>query len=313
MKKALIVRAAKKEFDCRVESRENVVKAQALGNLLRGENSLVVGDWVLLDDNDVIVQRLERENEIFRVLPRESKKKVSAANCQRMVILTSVSRPEYKSGLVDRFLVRALQWEVRPLVVFNKMDEHDPQVVDLEFEALRLKRLGVDCFEITCEDPNYQPQYLPYGLADLKNQLEDKTTIFVGQSGVGKSSTINMLSDGQLDLKTKSIGRAGKGSHTTTWSEIIDVGPFRLMDSPGIRSFSLEDLNPDELIEYFPDLEELSVQCKFRNCQHEPHSKGCAFLELGDSREDQALRSRLESYKKIRVEVSVTPTWAKKI
>lgn len=313
MKKALIIRASKKEFDCRVESQKDVIKAQALGNLLRGENSLVVGDWVMLDESDVIVERLERENEIFRVLPRESKKKVSAANCQRMVILTSVSKPEYKSGFVDRFLVRALQWEVKPLVVFNKMDEHDPQVVDLTFEALRLKRLGVDCFEITCEDPNYRPKYLVYGLSELKKELEDKTTIFVGQSGVGKSSAINMLSEGRLDLKTKSIGRAGKGSHTTTWSEIIDVGPFRLMDSPGIRSFSLEDLNPDELIEYFPDLEELSIQCKFRNCQHGPESKGCAFLKLGDSLEDQALIGRLNSFKKIRAEVSATPVWAKKI
>lgn len=313
MKKALIVRAFKKEFDCRIEPLEQVVKAQAMGKLLRGENSLVVGDWVLLDHSGVIVKRLERENEIFRVLPRESKKKVIAANCQRMVILTSVSRPEHKSGLIDRFLVRALQWEVRPLVVFNKMDEHDPEKVDLDFEFLRLNRLGVDCFEITCKNPAYRSQYLPYGLADLKDQLKDKTTIFVGQSGVGKSSAINMLSEGQLDLKTKTIGRAGKGSHTTTWTEIIDVGPFRLMDSPGIRSFSLEDLNPEGLIEYFPDLEELSVQCKFRDCQHEANSKGCAFLRLDDSMENQALLNRLESYKRIRAEVSVTPTWAKKI
>ena len=313
MRKALIIRASKKEFDCRIDSQEEVIKAQALGNLLRGENSLVVGDWILLDDDDVITKRLERENEIFRFLQRESKKKVSAANCQRMVILTSVSRPEYKSGLVDRFLVRALQWQVKPLVVFNKMDEHDPEVVDLAFEALRFRHLEIDCFEVTCEDPNYKPKYLSYGLPELKNELEEKTTIFMGQSGVGKSSIINMLSSGELDLKTKSVGRGGKGSHTTTWTEIIDVGPFRLMDSPGIRSFSLEDLNPQELIEYFPDLEELSVRCKFRDCQHEQDSKGCAFAKLGDSLEDQALRSRLESYKKIRSEVSATPAWAKKI
>lgn len=312
--KARVMKSAKREFECKLVDSKKLVVAVALGNLLKGdENSIVVGDYVMID-NDTIVEVLPRSNEIFRLIIREQKKKVTASNCDLMVVVISVSRPEYKRGIIDRFLVRAHQWNLHPLVVFNKMDEFDPEILDLGFEVDRLKKLGVECFEISATDKSYTPRFLPLGSIDLKERLMNKTSIFLGQSGVGKSKTISLVSDGKINLLSKDIGRAGKGTHTTTWSEIVDCDTFEMIDSPGIRSFGLEDLLEEDLITYFPDVEELAVQCKFSNCSHKEATKGCYFHEkLNKSdRNDQLIYSRLDSFLRMQEEISEIPSYQKK-
>ena len=313
--KARITRSSQKSFDCRSMDGQEF-KATALGTLLKGQDTLVVGDYVLVDKvestNEFIIKELvPRTSEIFRVIVRENKKKVTAANCDHLVILNSVSKPVLKTGIIDRFLVRAFQWGIEPLVVFNKMDQYDKKKCDIEFEQERLRSLGVLCYDISALDREYKNQYLKLGIEDLETKLKDKTTIFLGQSGVGKSKIISRLSGGHVDLKTKKVGKGGKGSHTTTWSEIIDCQNFDLIDSPGIRSFSLEDIDPDDLISYFPDLQAISLQCKFQNCSHDKKTPGCGFHEHGKL--SKSLNSRLESYKKILEEVSETPSWSKKM
>ncbi len=136
----------------------------------------------------------------------------------------------------------------------------------------------------------------------------------MGQSGVGKSKTISALCGGEVELKTHAVSRVGKGSHTTTWAEIVDWGDFTLIDSPGVRSFSLEDIPQDELLSYFPDVEGLATRCKFSNCKHEENSKGCAFWADRDldSYETRLIHSRLESFKRIDEEVRAIPQWQKK-
>jgi ribosome biogenesis GTPase len=111
---------------------------------------------------------------------------------------------------------------------------------------------------------------------------------------------ITSLSNREVKLISSEIGKSGKGTHTTTWSEMIDCGTFRIIDSPGIRSFSLDDISPEELINFFPDLQKISLTCKFNNCQHEPLTKGCAFYAGGtDPQTADIIKSRLSSYKKI--------------
>jgi ribosome biogenesis GTPase len=310
---AQIVRSHQRVFDCKILKTGKVVPAKALGNLLKKGDTLVVGDFVVLKkikDLFEIHEVKARKNEIFRIIVREQKKKVTAANCDILVILSSVSRPVFKRGIIDRFLVRAFQWGVVPIIVFNKMDEYQNQHLDIKFESQRFKFLGINCYEISALDKNYKPKYLKRGLQELKKTLEGNTGLFLGQSGVGKSKTIGCLSG--TELKTKEVGKKGKGSHSTTWSEIIDVGPFSLIDSPGIRSFSLEDIDPEELLSCFPDIVDISIKCKFNNCQHKKNSKGCAFLDLNpDNLDDQVILSRLESYLKIYEEVSAKARWEK--
>ncbi len=316
---ARIYRSGKKEFECKLVDTGEMVTASALGNLLKNAN-IVIGDYVVLEVSGnekkefQIVEIEKRQNEIFRVSIIDSKRKVTAANCDLMVILSSVSRPEYNRGMVDRFLVRSQQWGIKAVVVFNKMDEFKEGMVDVSFERDRLKPLGVDCYELAALNPGYTNRYLSSGYNELKLQLKDETTIFLGESGVGKSSTISSLSNGKVDLRTKEIDRAGKGTHTTTWSEIVDCGDFSLIDSPGIRSVSLEDMDPEEFINYFPDLFDIASNCKFNNCRHTENNKGCAFFALDSSLyENQLILSRLDSYRSFLEEISIIPYWQKKL
>jgi ribosome biogenesis GTPase len=315
MLKARVFKSAKREFDCKFEESGKTVVATALGNLLKGdENSIVVGDYVMIDDKNVIVEVLPRMNEIYRLIIREQKKKVTASNCDLMVIVSSVSRPEYKRGIVDRFLVRAHQWGIRPLIVFNKMDEYNPSELDIQFEYDRMNNLGIECFELSAADPDYKPRFLSLGFDDLKQRLEHKTSIFLGQSGVGKSKLITQVSEGKITLLSNEVGKVGKGKHTTTWSEIVDSDRMSLIDSPGIRSFGVEDLQEEELITYFPDIEEGAVQCKFSNCTHTEDSKGCYFYTKLDQNDPktQLIMSRLESYLRMKEEISETPSYLKR-
>ncbi|MCP4912245.1 MAG: ribosome small subunit-dependent GTPase A [Oligoflexia bacterium] len=314
--RARVYRSAKRLFECKLLESGELVEATALGKLLK--KGIVVGDFVQLSYDEStseyqIDEVEERESEIFRILIRENKKKITAANCNLLVILMSVSKPAYKRGLVDRFLIRASQWGIKPIVVFNKMDQYEEDEFDLKFEEKRLSILGVDCFEISAlQGEEYKQRFLEKGIVELKEALAKRTAIFLGQSGVGKSKTITNLSGGKVELKTKNVGKVGKGSHTTTWSEIIDLPLFSLIDSPGIRSFSLEDINPKDLIMYFPDIEEMGVNCKFKDCAHTENVKGCIFHSGQiDQEELDIYFSRLESYQRILEEIGQTPEWEK--
>ena len=176
-----------------------------------------------------------------------------------------------------------------------------------------MNNLGIECFEVSALEENYQAKYLKLGLSDLKSRLQNKTSIFLGQSGVGKSRLISQVSEGKINLLSNEVGRVGKGKHTTTWSEIVDCESMSLIDSPGIRSFGVEDLLQEDLITYFPDLEEGAVKCKFSNCEHAENSKGCYFYTLDpDLRDTQLLLSRLDSFCRMKEEISETPSYLKK-
>jgi len=316
MIKARVYRSAKRIFECKILDSGEIVSATALGKLLKREENIVVGDFVNLEkdlnSDEYIIQSVEqRSNEIFRVIVREGKKKVSASNIDVLAIVISVNRPAYKRGVIDRFLIRAFQWNIEPIIIFNKMDLFDEEELDLKFEADRFNKINAKCFEISALDGSYKNRFLDYGIEDLKKYVDGKTTMFAGQSGVGKSKTINFLAGLEVELKTKAVGKKGKGTHTTTWSEIIDVGNISLIDSPGIRSLALEDINEDELITFFPDLAKLYGHCKFNNCTHEREAKGCAYRQNLDSEkyEDECLISRLDSYIHIFNELSQVDHW----
>lgn len=310
--KARIFRSSKRQFDCQREDTKEVVEATALATLLK-EDHIVVGDWVELE-GDSIVSVHPRSNAIFRNIPREQKKKVIAANVDVMLIVVSAGKPAYKRGLVDRYLARSDYWNVPAYVVFNKMDQYEESEFDINFEADRLKWLNVKCFEVSAQEPSYEPKYLPHGFQELSKDLEGKTAILVGHSGVGKSKLITSLSDGKVELLSGELGSVGKGAHTTTWAELIDAEKFTLIDSPGIRSMSLSDLTKQDLLYCFSDVNEWTTKCQFSsNCTHEPNSKGCFFQKLDNGkREDQLILSRLDSYKRVLEEVSNIPDWAKK-
>ncbi len=314
--KARIYRSAKRIFDCKALGNPKLIEASALAVLLKDEH-LVVGDFIELEKNNeeyVITERHKRTSQMTRFLPRERKEKVIASNLDLIIVVVSAEKPLYKRGLVDRYLVRGTQWSIPCIVVFNKMDLYEKELFDINFEVDRLKNLGVTCYEISSLNKDYAPRFLELGLPELDSFLKNKTAITLGHSGVGKSKLVSLLSNGRVDLLSGELGSVGKGAHTTTWAELIDCGDFTLIDSPGIRSMSLEDLKSENLISLFPDLEAISLKCKFgSSCKHSEQNKGCAFYTMDMKlRENQMVWSRFEAFERIRNEVESVPDWQKK-
>lgn len=310
---AKIFRSSKRVFDCKLEESGEVVSATALREIVKKSHP-VVGDQVELKINDSneyeIIRVEERKNSIFRRIVRTNKTKYVAANVDVILIVASISKPEYKTFLIDRYLLRATQWEIPVVVVYNKMDEFEDQF-DLEFEELKHKSLGVTTFKVSSiEDCSNE---LQDNLNSLKTLLKGKTAICLGQSGVGKSRLITKLSDGEVELLSSRLSKkVDKGAHTTTWAEIVELPGFQIIDSPGIRSLSIQDIDINELDDLFPDLASYFSQCQFNDCKHEHNSKGCYFQSLKEDKlEDLIILERLVSYLKIRDEVEAIPEWEK--
>lgn len=311
---AKILRSNKREFDCLILETKEVVKAVCLREIIK-KNHLVVGDLVEIakqsaDERFEISKLVERKNEIFRRIVRSNKRKVIASNVDLILIVTSVSKPDYKTFLIDRYLARAVQWDIPAIVIFNKMDQFDDQF-DIEMEQRKYTQIGIQSFYITCEETDNE--VFQHDFEDLNKLLKNKTTICLGQSGVGKSRLISNLSGGKVELLSKTLAKKiNKGAHTTTWAEIVDCEDFHMVDSPGVRSMAVVDINIDELPHLFPDLVPWFNQCQFTDCRHEENSKGCCFNKL-DLEEDEnvIIYNRLISYLKMRDEVESVPQWQK--
>lgn len=317
---ARIHRSSQREFLCLPKSCEGsggYIKATAHGNLLK-YGDIVVGDWVELEQLSpsgeyVITSICTRKNEVFRYLAREKKKKTIGANIDQLAIIVSCSKPDFKRGLLDRYLIRSIQWQIPPLVIFNKADElvnSNQEEFNIEFERERLNQIQIPSLCLSSM-PEHEEHYQSE-LHKLKMLLTHKTVVFLGQSGVGKSTLVSLLSG--HDLKSSELAKVGKGSHTTTWAELISCANFTLMDSPGIRSFSLEDILIDEFDDLFPDLLPYFPHCQFKNCAHNQESPGCAFhpFREGSDSSNPYLISRLESYIQFKEEVEALPHWKKK-
>ena len=281
-----------------------MVTAKVAPHLLKEGEGVVVGDYVeLASEGEGLTAQLirPRRNEVYRMLVRNKRRKVSASNVDYLVIVCSVSRPSYKRGLIDRYLVRASQWKIDPIVVFNKMDKYDDGM-DLAFELERLHYREIPIFQTSAKGHELHSERESMGLSELKEKLSHKLALFLGQSGVGKSKLISTLSGGQINLKSGSIGKAGKGKHTTTWSELVETESLSFIDSPGIRSMGLGDIPREQLIQFFPGLHERARHCQFSDCAHGPSSQGCHFYEnqsYSSGRERRIVLSYLDSYHRL--------------
>jgi ribosome biogenesis GTPase len=314
MIKGKIFRSSKRVFDCKINGEKELISATALREVIKKAHP-VVGDNVSLkqaeDSSDwEISEILPRENEVFRRIVRTNQKKVIAANTDVILIVTSVSQPTYKPFLIDRYLTRAVQWDIPAAIVFNKMDQFDNSF-ELDFELEKFKSLGVTTFQLNSanpEDPKFKEDF-----DKLKYLLENKTAICLGQSGVGKSKLITALSGGTIELLSSRLAKkANKGAHTTTWAELVDCQKFLMVDSPGVRSLSVQDISIDELPMLFPDLRPLFAKCKFRDCKHEDNSKGCFFHSLDEEiPADKISLNRKYSYLRLKEEIEEIPEWQK--
>ncbi len=265
-----------------------------------------VGDRVLLglvndaeDEGDgvgsqkyCVVRVLPRKSELKRPGPRDSfyKQQTLAANIDQVVIVASVTQPEFNYGFMDRFLLAANLNDLPFVLVLTKMDLLPNGYADLSSDIRDFMKIADKVIPVSVKSGN--------GLDELRNELLGKSSVFSGMSGVGKSTLINKLVP-NADLRTGDVReRDGKGRHTTTSSSLFDFpGGGYVIDTPGIRSIGLMDLEPETLAKIFPGFfEDDHFTCKFSNCKHlkEP---GCAVRTAVES--GKISEARYASYVRI--------------
>lgn len=261
--------------------------------------SLVTGDHVVFrpgaesgETSDVqtgVVETvLDRSSELSRPNPYNEIKPV-AANIDS-IILVIAPEPYAHPNLIDRYLVAAENCQIEPVLLLNKTDLLTPESTERFDELLgRYEYLGYRSLRVCSKDPD--------SLAGLKEFLNDQVSVFVGQSGVGKSSLINTLLPDE-ELKVGALSESTrKGRHTTTTARLYHFpAGGDLIDSPGIREFGLWHMSEDEVTYGFRELREIAGYCRFRDCKHETEP-GCAILKALD--EGIISEERFISYQRI--------------
>ena len=265
-----------------------------------------VGDRVLLgivndgdDEGDgvgsqkyCVVRVLPRKSELKRPGPRDSfyKQQTLAANIDQVVIVASVTQPDFNYGFMDRFLLAANLNDLPFVLVLTKMDLLPNGEADLSGDIRDFMKIVDKVIPVSVKNAE--------SLDALRNELVGKSSVFSGMSGVGKSTLINALVP-HADLRTGDVReRDGKGRHTTTSSSLFDFpGGGYVIDTPGIRSIGLMDMEPETLAKIFPGFfDDDLFTCRFSNCKHlkEP---GCAVREAVES--GKISEARYASYLRI--------------
>jgi len=254
---------------------------------------MVTGDRVIWREGEptgVVVAQLERKSVLSRPDPYGKIKPV-AANIDQ-IILVIASLPEPHANLIDRYLVAAETVNIEPVILLNKTDllDGDPERQQHIDELLDIyPALGYRVLRTSVNSNS--------GIEQFLSALRDRTSVFVGQSGVGKSSLINMLLP-DLDLRVSALSEStNKGVHTTTTAQLFHLPSGGvLIDSPGIREFGLWHMTKAQIEAGFREFHPLLGACKFRNCQHEQEPQ-CAILEAVAA--GQVSEKRLNSYRQM--------------
>ncbi|MES4921426.1 ribosome small subunit-dependent GTPase A [Hoylesella timonensis] len=241
---------------------------------IRSTSPVAVGDYVQIVTNAegtaMITAIDDRKNYIIRKSPNLSKQsQIIAANLDQAFLLVTIKYPETSTIFIDRFLAGAEAYRIPVVLVFNKTDLLNQEERHYQQMMMNLyETIGYHCVEISAETGQ--------GMEAIDALLAQKVTLLSGNSGVGKSTLINVLIP-HAEQRTAEISDAhGTGTHTTTFSEMIALphGGY-VIDTPGIKGFGTFDIEPEELTSYFKEIFAFSKDCKFNNCTH-THEPGCA-------------------------------------
>ena len=272
-----------------VEADGQVYQTRARGNFRKKGQTPYVGDFVDFSADDqsegYILKIHERKNSLVRP---------PIVNIDQAVVIMSAKEPDFNANLLDRFLVLLEQKTIEPLIYISKLD-------------LLEDRSQLDAYKAIYEKIGYP---FLYSLEELLPHLDKKVTVFMGQTGVGKSTLLNKIAP-DLALETGQISDSlGRGRHTTRAVSFYNVNGGKIADTPGFSSLDYEVKESELLNDCFPELAEVSQGCKFRTCTH-THEPACAVklaLETG-----QVAQSRYDNYLQFLSEIEQTRETFKKV
>ncbi len=250
---------------------------------IKESNPIAVGDFVIFDEDQKeghITEILPRQN----IIERKSVKKtghshVLATNLDQVLLIATLKQPRTSLGFIDRFLVSAESFRIPQVLIFNKTDLLNVEELALQNQLIHLyNSLNVTSVAISAKEDS--------SIEGSLNLLKGKTTLVAGHSGVGKSTLLNRLSDKIEQTVNEISSFSEKGTHTTTFAEMfqIDEATF-IIDTPGVKEWGLVDMNSQEISDYFPEMRERRLDCKYGSkCIHisEPDCAIFKAVEEGD-------------------------------
>ena len=256
---------------------------------IRATNPVAVGDRVKFewaeDRKGGIITSIEtRSNYIIRKSSNLSKEyQLLATNVDLAWLMVSMVFPRTLTPFIDRFLVSAEAYRIPVIILFNKTDLYgSSEIEEMDHLTSVYSSIGYRCMHMSLQTRE--------GVEEVANEMKGKVSVIAGNSGVGKSTLINVL-DPAMRLKTGDISDYHQtGKHTTTFSEMFELASgIRIIDTPGIKGFGTIDIERLELFHFFPEIFRASKRCRYHNCMHlhEPDCAVKAEVEIGNISESR--------------------------